>query len=211
MTHLHWDHVQGLPFCAAADSEQARVTLVMPAQGEPVTVLERVMSPPFFPIGPTELRGDWDFVTLEPGTHEFEGLSVVAEEVPHKGGRTFGYRITDGSSTFTYMSDHNPSLMGPGEAGLGEYHDRALALCEDSDLLLHDSQYTAAELPSRSSWGHSAVEYAVGLAAKSGVGRLLLFHHDPSRSDDAIDELVRANANESVLVSAAAEGDEIEI
>ncbi|MFN2506150.1 MAG: hypothetical protein ABR540_18365, partial [Acidimicrobiales bacterium] len=57
--HLHWDHTQGLPFFGGADCEAARVRVLLPEQGDPIALMTRLMSPPHFPIGPTELRGDW--------------------------------------------------------------------------------------------------------------------------------------------------------
>ena len=204
--HLHWDHTHGIPFFRAGDHPDAHVELHMPAQGDPVAVLARVLSPPHFPIGPGDLRGDWRFHALEPGDHTIEGFTVTAREIPHKGGRTFGYRVSTGQVAIAYLSDHSPITLGPGPDGLGEYHDAALELARDVDMLLHDAQYTAAELPARAAFGHSAVEYAVGLAERSGARRLLLFHHDPPRTDDAIDEIVRSHQRPIVEVQAAAEG-----
>jgi phosphoribosyl 1,2-cyclic phosphodiesterase len=209
--HLHWDHTHGLPFFRAGDHPDARVDLYMPAQGDPVAVLARVLSPPHFPIEPTDLRGDWRFHALEPGDHAIEGFTVTAREIPHKGGRTYGYRISDGRATIAYLSDHSPIALGPGPDGLGEYHDNALELAHEADVLLHDAQYTAAELKERAEFGHSAVDYAIGLAERAGVRRLLLFHHDPPRTDDAIDELVRASQRPGFEIAAAAEGTIIEI
>ena len=209
--HLHWDHTHGLPFFRAGDHPEAHVDLYMPAQGDPVAVLARVLSPPHFPIEPTDLRGQWRFHALEPGDHTIEGFTVVAREIPHKGGRTFGYRISDGRTTIAYLSDHSPITLGPGPDGLGEYHDRALELAHEADVLLHDAQYTATELKERSEYGHSAIDYAVGLAERAGARRLMLFHHDPPRSDDAIDELVRSSQRSGLEVTAAAEGTVIDL
>ena len=86
LTHLHWDHTHGLPFFPSGDRDDARVSLVMPAQGDPVKLLERVISPPHFPITPAQLRGDWSFHNIEPGEHSIEGYTVQALEIPHKGG-----------------------------------------------------------------------------------------------------------------------------
>jgi ribonuclease BN (tRNA processing enzyme) len=72
--------------------------------------------------------------------------------------------------------------------------------------LIHDAQYTDAELPDRASWGHSACGYAVGLGEAAGVGRVLLHHHDPPRIDDAVDAIVASFAGAAVPVAAAAEG-----
>ena len=96
LTHLHWDHVHGLPFFRAGDRDGARVTLLLPAQesGESAAAaLARGMSPPHFPIGPEGLRGDWMFGSLAPGQFKAEGFTVEAREVPHKGGRTYGYLL----------------------------------------------------------------------------------------------------------------------
>ena len=106
LSHLHWDHVQGLPFFTAGDRDDAIVQLCMPEQGDPVEVLSRAMSPPHFPIGPDGLRGSWGFAGLAPGWHRIEGFDVLALDIAHKGGRTFGYRIEDGRASIAYLPDH---------------------------------------------------------------------------------------------------------
>lgn len=210
--HLHWDHTQGLPFFTAGDRPDARVAVRLPEQGaDAAGVLARALSPPHFPIGPHELRGVWSFGGLDPGAHEVEGFSVLALDIPHKGGRTFGFRVSDGSATVAYLSDHSPLALGPGPEGLGEYHDAAIALAAGADVLLHDAQHTAAELAAKASFGHSAVEYAVGLAEAAGVRRLLLFHHDPPRTDDQLDAIVAGCQGRRVAVEAAAEGSVIDL
>jgi phosphoribosyl 1,2-cyclic phosphodiesterase len=204
--HLHWDHTQGLPFFRAGDRPEARTTLYLPEQGEPVDVLGRAMSPPHFPIGPTELRGEWHFVGLSAGRHVIEGFDVVALDIPHKGGRTFGYRVSDGRSSIAYLSDHGPAQLGPGPDGWGPYHEAALELADGVDLLVHDAQHTAEELPAVAGFGHSAAEYAVRLGELAGAAQVVLFHHDPSRTDDEVDALVSRFDGRDVKVSAAAEG-----
>jgi len=207
--HLHWDHTQGLPFSQAIDHDGARVRLCLPDQedgDEAIEVLRRAMSPPHFPIGPEGLRGAWTFEGLEPGLHHLAGFEVLALEIPHKGGRTFGYRISDGHRSIAYLSDHGPSALGPGPDGWGPYHDAAMALAADVDVLVHDAQHTAEELPTRVSWGHSAADYPVRLAELAGARSVLLFHHDPGRTDVEVDAIVDSFVEAAVPVSAAAEG-----
>ena len=204
--HLHWDHTHGIPFFPAGDTPDATGTVYQPAQGDPVEVLARVMSPPHFPITPTELRGRWNYESIDEGFHDIEGFTVEAREIPHPGGRTFGFRISDGRSTICYMSDHWPYGKGPGPHGEGEFHETALALADDVDLLIHDAQYTRAEFPSRAHFGHSTIDYAIELGELAGVGKVVLFHHDPSRTDDQLDAVVAVNQHHSVRVIAAAEG-----
>jgi phosphoribosyl 1,2-cyclic phosphodiesterase len=202
--HLHLDHVQGLGFFGAAD--QGRVSVYLPAQENPEQVLGRIIGPPIFPLSPDELRGNWSFHTLEPGHHSIEGWSVLALDIPHGGGRTFGYRISDGSSSLAYLSDHSPLQLGQGPEGLGEYHPAAVSLAQGVDLLIHDAQHRAAEFPAKAFLGHSAAEYAYGLAERAGASRLALFHHDPDRTDQQIDATVAQLSGGTLEVFAAAEG-----
>ncbi len=212
--HLHWDHTQGLPFSRAVDHDAAEVRLCLPDQEDghdAIDVLRRAMSPPHFPIGPEALRGRWTFESLPPGFHHAGGFEVLAMEIPHKGGRTFGYRISDGRTAIAYLSDHGPMALGPGPDGWGPYHDAALTLADGVDLLIHDSQHTAAELPAVTHFGHSAVDYAVRLGELAGARTVLLFHHDPNRTDDEVDAIVGGFADRPIRVLAAVEGTAIDL
>lgn len=205
--HLHWDHTQGLPFCPAADHPDARVDLYLPSQGDAEKVLSGAMSPPHFPIEPAQLRGAWSFRSLEPGLHAIEGFEVLALEIPHKGGRTYGFRVSDGTASIAYLSDHQPTALGDGEDRVGEYHEAALQLVGGVDLLVHDAQYTPEEFPSRRDWGHSTMEYPVRLAQRCGVHKVWLYHHSPTRTDSELDALVADLVSwAQVEVEAAAEG-----
>ncbi len=123
LTHLHWDHVHGLPFfrggrpgrrpghAAAARPRRRRESAA--------AVLARGMSPPHFPIGPAGLRGDWTFGMARPGQLKAEGFTVEAREIPHKGGRTFGYRVSDGHSVLDLPPRPLPHRPRPGTRGAG--------------------------------------------------------------------------------------------
>jgi ribonuclease BN (tRNA processing enzyme) len=207
LTHLHWDHTQGLPFFTAGDRDDAVVDVHVPAGADPAHTLDQLMSPPFFPITPAGLRGEWRFSALEEGVLDVGGFAVVARRVPHPGGHTFGLRVGDGRSSLAYVPDHGPLALGPGPDGWGPYHDGVLALAEGADLLVHDAQLLPADLPAKAHHGHSTVGYAVELGRRAGVRRLLLFHHDPWRTDDEIDANVRCHSTGVLDVAAAVEGD----
>ncbi len=206
--HLHWDHTHGLPFFPAGLQADTVIDLYLPSQDAEgaEALLTRVVSPPHFPVTPAQLPGRWKFLDLEEGKYEIEGFTVVARDIPHPGGRTFGYRVGDGRGSIAYLSDHWPIALGKGPDGLGEYHDNALELAEGVDILIHDAQYTASEFGEKWMFGHSAIEYAVGLARRAGAKHLMLFHHDPARTDDQLDEIVATLRRGDVPVSAAAEG-----
>ena len=192
LTHLHWDHVHGLPFFTGGDREGSRVSLLLPEQEDGATAeqaLAKGMSPPHFPIGPSELRGAWTFGTVAPGQLKAEGFTIEARAIPHKGGATLGYRVSDGSSVIAYLPDHCPTALGPGPEGWGEYHAAALELASDADVLLHDAFLLADEVPAEAFFGHAAIDYAIGLGRRAGARRVVLTHHKPGRTDAALDEV----------------------
>ena len=204
LTHLHWDHVQGLPFFAAGDRDDSHVRVFLPDQGgaDAAAVLARGMSPPHFPIGPDGLRGDWSFASLKPGAHQIEGFEVLAADVPHKGGRTFGFRISDENTSIAYVPDHLPDPEPSSELA------RVLA---GVDLLIHDAQFLSHERAVADDYGHATVDDALRLAEGAGAHTLVLFHHAPGRTDDDVEAIGRAAAAGSVPVVVAREGTIIDL
>lgn len=205
LSHLHWDHVQGLPFFVAADRDDARVQLLLPDGGEDAaTSLGRAMSPPHFPIGPDGLRGRWTFATVEPGDHVIEGIHVTAREVPHKGGRTFGYRLEDALGSLAYVPDHLPAAAGAARDGVVE-------LVRGVDVLIHDAQFLDDESCVADEFAHSTLTQALWLADEASVGELWLFHHAPDRTDAELDEIRRVAAGRLPCVRLAVEGGSVEV
>jgi phosphoribosyl 1,2-cyclic phosphodiesterase len=178
LTHLHWDHMQGLPFFPNADREDARVVVGHPAQGDPYEVMAGVMSPPYFPIGPTGLRGDWSHIVIEAGVHPHEGFSVVAHDVEHKGGRAMGYRVTRDGKSFAYVPD-----------AIDDNDEAIVTLAQDVDVLVRGAPFVTVEQERADLFGHGTVEHAVEIARQANVGRLVITHHNPYRTDEDIDKI----------------------
>jgi phosphoribosyl 1,2-cyclic phosphodiesterase len=216
LTHLHWDHVHGLPFFAGGDRDDATVRLLQPSNArrsgdycDAEATLERGMSPPHFPITPRQLRGTWTFEAIEPGMLRLGPLTLLAREIPHKGGRTFGYRVSDGTASIAYMPDHCPTELGPGPDGLGVYHEAALELADGADILMHDSFWYAEDFDPARTLGHASAEYAIGLGVAAGVRQVLLLHHKPDRTDSELEKLADGLRNAPVPVALAADGEVI--
>ena len=208
VTHLHWDHVQGLPFCPPLLCPQSTLEVHGPAHdgvafGE---AFDRLMRPPFFPVRAHELPSTIRFSTLPAGeVVEIAGATVTSVCVPHTD-TTFGYRVERDGVAVAYVSDHQQPLDDPHHIDPG-----VLDLCRGADLLIHDAQYTEAEFAARSNWGHCTIGYALHVAETAGVGQLALFHHDPEHDDDTLDLLCLAAAADGVQrgigeVIAASEG-----
>jgi ribonuclease BN (tRNA processing enzyme) len=189
LSHLHWDHVQGLPFCPSVDHPDASVTLHVPVPSsdiDPEALLARSMSPPHFPIGPDGLLGSWVFAPMTPSTFGVSGGSVTVASIEHKGGACVGIRVDLDGVSLAYLPDH--ALTGEH----GGATDSALALVRGADLLLHDGQYVASEVAVARGYGHSTVEAAAMFADQCAVGELMLTHHSPARTDAQIDQLAGA-------------------
>lgn len=207
VTHLHWDHVQGLPFFGPILREGSRIDVHGPVE-DGVSLgaaFAQFMRPPFFPITVEDLAGDVRFHDAAPGEFDIDDAHVTVAEVPHIG-TTLGYRVDVDGVSVAYISDHQQPA-----ADSREVANSVVALCRDVDLLIHDAQYDAHSFAAKATWGHCTVDYAVAVAAASGAKRLALFHHDPAHDDATLDELradaERAAAGTSVVeVLLAAEG-----
>ena len=205
ITHLHWDHVQGLPFFPPADRHGARFDIFGPHQEEgPLgQVFGDLMRPPYFPVQYSDLRGDIQFHDVTEDDLSVGEAKIRVRPVPHCG-PTVGYRIDWDGASVAYISDHQQPVTG------NDVADSVIELCEGADLLIHDAQYTVSEFAEKSHWGHCTVDYAVMVAKMAGVRQLVLFHHDPAHADEDVDDMLEwgrcLGARAGVDVMAAAEG-----
>lgn len=206
LTHLHFDHVQGLPFFEPVDREGSRLDVFgpQPENGRLGDAFGALVCPPYFPVRTSELGGEIRFHDVEDERLTLGDATVTVRSVPHFG-RTNGYRVDWQGVSVAYVSDHQAP------PGLDRVPEALVELAEGVDLLIHDAQFTMAEWRQKADWGHSTVDYAVLVAREAGARRVALFHHDPGHDDDHIDRLlVQARRTADRLgvdeVLAAAEG-----
>ncbi|MPY95854.1 MAG: MBL fold metallo-hydrolase [Acidimicrobiia bacterium] len=186
VTHLHWDHVQGLPFFSPVLRPGSSLQVYAPDPGCGLTLEEafaQSMRPPYFPVPLSDLRGDIRFHAVDSGHFSVGEVEVTVAVVPHNG-PTLGFRLDWRGRSIAFIPDHQQPLDGGRDIA-----PAVVELAQGVDLLIHDAQYTQDEFRQKRDWGHSTVEYAVevGLAAKAGM--LALFHHDPTHDDGTIDRL----------------------
>jgi phosphoribosyl 1,2-cyclic phosphodiesterase len=180
MSHVHWDHIMGLPFFAPAYIPGNRLRFYG-SHAELEFALRRQMEPPSFPVDFSWVKADVEFVHLAPGMrHEVADLVVTTLPQRHTGG-SYGYRFEKNGRTVVYSTDSEHTLADPAET-------RAFVdFFRDADLVIFDAMYSLAEAISvKADWGHSSNIVGVELCQLAGVAHLCLFHHEPASDDAAL-------------------------
>ena len=215
MTHYHLDHMMGLPSLPMLYSQDWEITMAAPLR-EGVSVRDatnRLLSKPFWPVQLNQLQANIQFLTLKKpesfSPFEYQGLEIRWCPVRHPEGCT-AFRVDDpaGGRSFVLATDLEWS-----EASKDEKEAFMRLCCEPgpADLLLFDGQFTASEYPRFRGWGHSSWQEAVRVAESTGVRRLQIIHHAPSRADRQLMELQRRLREKSQHALFAAGGVEIEL
>lgn len=191
LSHLHMDHVQGLPFFGPLLDPEVEVHIWGPISTTRTlrSRLARYLSPPLFPVRVRELP-EVVFHDVPPSTFTIDTLEISADLITHPGA-TLGYRLTEGDMTLAYLPDHEPALGSADFPGDPDWTS-GFALTADADVLIHDAQYTDAQYAERIGWGHTSASQLANYAEMTRVGRLVTFHHDPAHTDDELDEMHEA-------------------
>lgn len=185
-THTHIDHVMGLPFFAPA--RQAETMLTLWAERRDGLSLEQVLrqifSPPLLPLSPSEFGARFEYRDFRAGDviELRPGVSVQTAPLNHPDGAA-GYRVEHDGKAVAYVTDTEHMGDGPDQ--------NVLRLVNRADLMIYDSTYDDREFEARVGCGHSTWQEALRLAAAAGAKRVALFHHDPAKGDDALDDIAR--------------------
>jgi len=180
MSHVHWDHIMGLPYFLPAYVPGNRIHFY---GGHPdlEAALRRQQEPPSFPVDFSVFRADIDFTCLEPGrSYDIAGMSVSLKLQCHAG-NSYAFRFESGGRSVVYSTDSEHKLVDPAEtAGFVEFF-------RDADVVIFDAMYSLADVVSvKADWGHSSNVIGVELCQMAGVRQLCLFHHEPASDDEAI-------------------------
>jgi phosphoribosyl 1,2-cyclic phosphodiesterase len=190
LTHLHMDHLQGLPFFIPLRSSGVETHIWGPASTMLglKSRLQRYVSPPLFPISVRDLSPMLHFHELSIDMFEIGEFCVVSQLVIHPN-PTVGYRIMHSGKTVTYLPDHEP-MLGTRTFPRSPEWTSGYALAKGADLLIHDTQYTPEEYQTHIGFGHSNMVQAFEFAALAEVKHFVPFHHDPAHSDDELDQMI---------------------
>jgi phosphoribosyl 1,2-cyclic phosphodiesterase len=202
ITHTHWDHIQGLPFFTPLFVPGNRVSIYGafdPVFGRGIDdILSVQMQHRFYPVEESELKADIKSISLQDGEQVHIGGAVITPVIMNHPVINFGYRIEgDGQSLF-FTGDHEPfgNLHDPSDAAHAnrqkqteDLRQRLIEAIRGIDLLIADSSYTEEEFVSRRGWGHGTHDSSIDLAKAAGIRTLVMTHHEPTRTDDALDRL----------------------
>jgi phosphoribosyl 1,2-cyclic phosphodiesterase len=204
LSHVHWDHIQGLPFFPPIYVPGHRVEVMSGPNGfMPLEqALRRQMQPPFFPVAFDDVAPRVSARDLRAGSHlTHRGVDIRVARLNHPD-PVYGYRVSYRGASVVYATDtEHYSCVDP----------TLRDLARGADVLIYDAQYTPEEYPSRVGWGHSTYEAAAALARAAGVGTLVLFHHDPRRTDAQVAEIEDRARDRFAQTVAAREGRQLQV
>lgn len=211
LSHTHWDHIMGFPFFVPIYIPNTKMKVFGPVTFEEDPLEDVVggqMKYRYFPVNVGELSSDIEYIRLKenPGIDLGNGIHLVTKFLNHPI-TALGYRFEHKGKVFCTCYDTEPfrnlfitdpedpdydeAMAVEGEEVAIEQNKAIEEFFAGADLLIYDAQYTEEEFPARVGWGHTYIEYAIAAANRAGVKKLALFHHDPDRTDDQIDEMAK--------------------
>ena len=233
LSHLHWDHVQGLPFFGPAHVGGNRIHVYGRGRdGAPLLdAVTGITRREFFPVGMDSFPATLEFTEVSPGAVlDVEGVRVLPLALNHPWG-ALGFRFDKGGKSVAYVTDTSPfdtirypeKFVTGAPKELSEDDRRWLQECranlvkglEGADIVVYDTQYTDAEYEKFPHWGHGTPKHALDVCREAKAKKLVLFHHAPGRTDDDQDKLTAETkelaAKQGIEVVAAMEGMRVDV
>lgn len=179
-THAHWDHLIGFPFFKLIYKEGIKINIYgCPyAQKAIHKMFEESTEPPFLPITYNDIKANLNFNEFAVKDFYISDIKISPINLSHPN-TGFGYKFVENNSSFVFLTDNELAYIHPGGKNFEEYS----RFCYNSDLLIHDSEYTDDEYKRTKTWGHSTYTDAAKLALESEVKQFGLYHHNQDRTD----------------------------
>lgn len=191
LSHLHIDHTMGLGFFLPLYNPGVKVHLWGPSASSESLLhrLRRYFSPPLFPVLLSDLPNHPIIHELDNEDFQIGEVKIHCEYLCHPG-PTLGFRLMADDAVLAYIPDHELQL-GSFDFPNDPEWTSAYEIAKFADILFHDGSYTAKEYPTKIGWGHSSVRDAIAFAKMCKVKKLAVFHHEPTRNDEQIDQMLK--------------------
>ncbi len=197
ITHTHWDHIQGFPFFVPAylAGYELHVYAAPRAEHDLESIFRGQLDRAYFPVQMEDMQAKFVFNYLNKGESPVRiGETEINWEYSFHPGATVAYKISYADQELVYCPDNEflKGYLGPIVGELTQYwqdeYGSFVDFCRDVDVLIHEAQYPVEEYPSKIGWGHTCVHNACSLAHIANVKKWIVVHHDPSHSDDKLDQ-----------------------
>ena len=227
LTHTHWDHVHGLPFFAPLYLPHVSINIIGPINfaGSLENTIYGPENQKYFPVNQSQIQATVTFQEVQETSLEVEHFTIKTQYLNHPV-LVLGYRIEKDGHVVVTCFDTEPyqnileaglprldplrslgtQTMNDAENYAREMNQRVITHMSDADICVYDAQYTAEEYKTRAGWGHSSMSYAIKACQEANVKRLALFHHDPDRTDDEVDQLAQ-----DITRSGSERGDSLDV
>ena len=203
LTHVHWDHIQGIPFFAPMLIPGNHLTIYGPDAALRSQLLAQ-MQPAFCPVPnffSAGIGADIEVKDLSASEFSIGAVKVKTVRIHHcDDAACLGFRLEADGRSIAYLPDVEY---------LTEAHrQQTISLADGVDLLFHDAMLKAEEYPDHLGQGHCSIDDGIDIASRAAVGKLILFSHHPDRSDVEIDAMLKAATGNGIAIDAASEGTE---
>ena len=185
LSHHHLDHLHGfLMFAPLFDSDYTIKIYSRRSRNKGLEeVFNTFLQPEIWPVKLDDLKADITFIDLDENEILINNDITISNSLHAHPNGAYSIKIKILNKILTYSTDCEHSKEG--------LNQNVINFAEESDILIHDAQYTPEDLKKYKGWGHSSWENAVDVAIRSNSKKLILFHHSPDYSDNALDEIER--------------------
>jgi phosphoribosyl 1,2-cyclic phosphodiesterase len=211
LSHVHWDHIQGLPFFEPAYVPGTRIHVyaLLTAADELHQVIGGITRHEFFPVPLEAVPATFEFTEVDPGVPLIiDEFTVLPIALNHPFG-SVGYKVTADGTSIAYVSDTAPfgeilhkqhfvagleGLTDGDRAALAEMRSRLVDAVRGCDTVVYDTHFLPEEYAKFPHYGHSTPDHALEIVAGQDVRQLVLYHHAPGHSDDVMDQVAATYA-----------------
>jgi len=226
LTHTHWDHIMGFPMFNPIYIPGTELTITGPVSLENddiKSIINNQMSHKYWPVRAGELAAAIKYTQIKEENVDLGGGLTVTSKYLNHPIFCLGYRIGYQGKSITTVYDHEPfrnlftaaheaegldkEIIMEGEVAAIEENEKIRRFLKGSDIVIHDAQYTNEEFSNHLGWGHCSYDHAIQSAEGNDIKKIVLFHHEPSRTDSELDKVSKYYADKtSFEVIVAKEG-----